>query len=110
MNRTAIVVATVVVLAGAGAWAIFAGSGGPKVVAGAGEYEDQLYACQDKIFEDLQHPLELVFVESKDWHTADGAEIDVGGILQVPNVDGGTDTMEYSCQIRGNKIFNLDIH
>ena len=109
MNRTTIIVAVVVVLAGAGAWAMFGGSGGPKQVAGAGEYRDELFACRDKIFEDLQHPLELVFIESRNWHTADGAEINVGGTLQLPNVAGGTDTMDYSCRIRGQDILNIDI-
>jgi len=109
MKRTPIIVAVVVVLAGAGAWAIFGGSGEPKQVAGAGDYGDELFACQDKIFEDLQHPLELVFIEAREWHTADGEELSVGGTLQLSNVDGGTDTMDYSCNMRGGEILNVDI-
>jgi len=110
MNRTTIILTVAVVLAGAGAWAVFYGGGGAKTVPGEGAYGDEQYQCQDKIFEDLQHPLELVFLENQIWHTADGEDLTVGGKLQSPNVEGGTDTMEYSCLIRRGKILNIDIH
>ena len=110
MNRATIILAVAVVLASAGAWAIFGGGGEAKIVSGEGIYGDELYACQDKVFEDLQHPLELVFIESRDWHAADDDELTVGGMFQMPNVDGGTDTMDYSCLMRGGKILFVDIH
>ena len=110
MNRTTVIVSVVVVLAVAGAWALFDVSGGPKQVAGAGAYGVELGECQDKIFEDLQHPLELVFLEARNWHTADNEDITVGGTFQAPNVDGGTDTMDYACKILGGEIMNVDIH
>ncbi|MBT3395724.1 MAG: hypothetical protein HN423_00905 [Alphaproteobacteria bacterium] len=79
-------------------------------MSGEGAYGDELYACQDKIFEDLQHPLELVFLESQEWHAAGDEDLTVGGKFQMPNVEGGTDTMDYSCLIRRGEILNIDVH
>ena len=110
MNRTTIILAVAVVLAGAGAWGVFGGGGGAKTVPGEGAYGDEQYQCQDKIFEDLQHPLEMVFLENQFWHATDGEDLTVGGKLQSPNVEGGIYTMEYSCLIRGGKILSVDIH
>ena len=110
MNRTIIILAMAVVLAGAGAWAIFGGGSETKIVSGEGAYGDELYQCQDTIFEDLQHPLELVFLESEDWHAVGDEDLTVGGKLQMPNVEGTTDTRNYSCLIRSGEFMSFSIY
>ncbi len=109
MARNTIIAALIVVVAGVGIWMVLGGSGAPKVIAGAGTFDAEVYACQDKVFEDLQHPLELVFVDNTEWHAGDAAELSVGGKLQIPNVQGRLDTMAYQCLSRGGQIESMEI-
>ena len=109
MTKNAIIAASIVVVAAAAIWMWLGGSDQPQVVAGVGAFDAEIFACKDKVFEDLQHPLELVFVENTEWHAGDATELTVGGTLRTPNVEGRLDTMAYQCLSRAGQIVSMEI-
>jgi hypothetical protein len=109
MTRNTIIAALIVIVTGAGIWIVLGGSGAHKTIAGMGDFDAEFYACKEKVFEDLMHPLELVFLDNTEWHAGDAAEFSVGGKLQFPNVEGGLDIFAYQCLSRDGKIQNMEI-
>jgi hypothetical protein len=107
MNRTMLIGAAVAALVVAGViWVVFSRG---SVQAGVGPYAAELDECQEAIWENLMHPDDLEYAESRVWHQVDGDELHIGGVLSLLNDAGQRLGHEYSCLIRGERIILADI-
>ena len=105
-SKTIGIAAGIVVLAIAGVvvWLVWFSSG---VQAGPGPYLSQLDICRSQLDDDLQHPEMQDHVEDTVWHTVDGEDLRIGGIVMLLGGDGRPSAASYECLMRGSRIINL---
>ena len=68
-------------VAAGGAWFAYGALFASPVKAGAGPFQQALADCQERIFEDEQHPADMKFIDNTVWREGDAANLSIGGKL-----------------------------
>src|SRR5262245_57849398 len=109
-RRNLIAAAVVLVAAAGGAWYAYGALFGSSVNAGAGDHQQALADCQERIFEDEMHPADMKFLDQTVWHEGTAADFTIGGKLsRVDYGLGRTMTFNYQCKVHGGRIFDAGI-